>query len=534
MTLIRKEAFRVSKRIAQKKVERKRKLENRKRRIQHRLRDINWTDQPRPMFTAANIHYELADRVRALGPGGIGGMHLLARGTGLAEAIDRRLHLLKVHLPYHESDHVLNIAYNLLAGGTCLEDIELWRNDEVYLDALGAQRIPDPTTAGDFCRRFEATDVEILMNTINDVRVKVWQQQPASFLEEAVIEGDGTMAETTGECKQGMDINHKGQWGYHPLLISLANTAEPLYLVNRSGSRPSHEGAAARFDQAIALCKRAGFKRVLLRGDTDFTQAKHLDGWHGAGVRFIFGIDAMPNLINIAESLENKAWKPLHRNAKYTVKTLPRDRPVNVKEDIVREREFENIRLRSEEVAEFDYAPGRCRRSYRIVVLRKNLSIERGELALFDDVRYFFYLTNIRTMTTSSIVRSANDRCDQENLIKQLKGGARALQMPVDNLVSNWAYMVMASLAWTLKAWFALLLPERGRWKQKHRKEKATVLRMGFKRFVNAFVRVPCQVLRSGGRLVYRLLAWNPWQHVFLRGVDALCTMPTQRHPLRC
>jgi hypothetical protein len=524
----------VNKTITQKKVERKRKLVNRRRRIQYRLRDINWAPQDKPMFNAANIHYELAERVRGLGPGGIGAMHLLARRTGLAEAIDRRLHLLKVHLPYHESDHVLNMAYNLLAGGTRLEDIELWRNDEVYLDALGAQRIPDPTTAGDFCRRFEAIDVEILMNTINHVRVKVWRQQPTSFLEEAIIDGDGTMAETTGECKQGMDINHKGQWGYHPLLISLANTAEPLYVVNRRGSRPSHEGAAFRFDQAVALCKRAGFKRILLRGDTDFTQARHLDDWHSAGVRFIFGIDAMPNLVDIAESLENKAWKPLRRDAKYTVKTKPRERPVNVKEAIVRQREFENIRLQSEEVAEFDYAPGPCRRSYRIVVVRKNLSIERGELALFDDVRYLFYITNIRTKTASAIVRSANDRCNQENLIKQLKSGAHALQVPVDNLVSNWAYMVMASLAWTLKAWFALLLPERGRWKEKHSREKDSVLRMGFKRFVNTFVRVPCQVVRTGGRLVYRLLAWNPWQSVFLRGVDALCTLSARQHPLRC
>ena len=519
---------------AQSKVERQRRLQNRKRRIRRRLRDRQWADQPSPMFRANNIHYELADRVRGLGPGGIGAMHLLARRTGLVEAIDRRLHLLKVHLPYHESDHVLNIAYNLLAGGTCLEDIELWRNDEVYLDALGAQRIPDPTTAGDFCRRFEKHHIETLMNTVNNVRVKVWQQQPASFLEQAIIEGDGLMAETTGECKQGMDINYQGQWGYHPLLISLANTAEPLYIVNRSGNRPSHEGAAVRFDQAIALCKRAGFKRILLRGDTDFTQTKYLDGWHSAGVRFIFGIDAMPNLIDIAESLENKAWNPLRRDAKYLVKTVPRERPANVKQVIVQERGFENIRLVSEEVAEFDYAPGPCRRSYRIVVLRKNLSIERGELALFDEVRYFFYITNNRTMTASGIVRSANDRCNQENLIKQLKSGARALQVPVDNLLSNWAYMVMASLAWTLKAWFALLLPERGRWKEKHGDQKATVLGMGFKRFVNAFVRVPCQVVRSGGRLVYRLLAWNPWQSVFLRGVDALHTMSTWRHPLRC
>jgi len=524
----------VSTNRAQSKAERKRKLINRKRRIQWRLRDRPWADQPRPMFSAGNIHYELADRTRGLGPGGIGAMHMLARRTGLVEAIDRRLHLLKVHLPYHESDHVLNIAYNLLSGGTCLEDIELWRNDEVYLDALGAQRIPDPTTAGDFCRRFEAADVEVLMNTINDVRVKVWRQQPASFFNEAIIDGDGTMAETTGECKQGMDINHKGQWGYQPLLISLANTAEPLFLVNRSGNRPSHEGAAARFDQAIALCKRAGFKRVLLRGDTDFSQTRHLDGWHGHRVRFIFGIDAMPTLVEMAESLENESWTPLRHEPKYTVQTAPRERPANVKEAIVRSREFENIRLQSEEVAEFDYAPGSCRRSYRIVVVRKNLSVEKGDAVLFDDVRYFFYITNIRTMCASGIVRSAHERCNQENLIKQLKSGARALQMPVDNLLSNWAYMVMASLAWTLKAWFALLLPARGRWKQKHRKEKATVLSMGFKHFVNAFVRVPCQVVRTGRRLVYRLLAWNPWQPVFLRGVDALHTLSESRHPLRC
>ena len=516
------------------KAEPKQRLINRKRRIQYRLRDRVWTEQAEPMFTARNIHYELADRTRGLGPGGIGAMHLLARRTGLIEAIDRRLHPLKVHLPYHESDHVLNIAYNILAGGTCLEDIEQWRNDEVYLDALGAQRIPDPTTAGDFCRRFHAIDIEILMNTINDVRVKVWQQQPAEFLEEAIIEGDGLMAETTGRCKEGMDINYKGQWGYHPLLISLANTSEPLYLVNRRGNRPSHEGAAARFDQAIALCQRAGFKRILLRGDTDFAQTRHLDGWHGQGVRFIFGLDAMSNLVELAERLGNKAWNPPRRDPKYTVETLPRKRPTNVKEAIVRSREFKNIRLQSEEVAEFDYAPGHCRRSYRIVVVRKNLSVEKGEAMLFDDIRYFFYITNNRTMSASGIVRSANGRCNQENLIEQLENGARSLHMPVDNLVSNWAYMVMASPAWIFKAWFALLLPEAGRWKQKHRKQKTAVLRMGFKRFVNGFMRVPCQVVRTGRRLVYRLLAWNPWQHVFLRGVDALHAMSPYRYPLRC
>ena len=110
------------------------------------------------MFSAGNIDYELSGRVRAIGHGGIGLCHQLARATGLIEAIDAKLHLLKIHLPYHESDHVLNVAYNALCEGRCLEDIELRRNDETFLDGLGTERIPDPTTAGDFCRRFVSSD----------------------------------------------------------------------------------------------------------------------------------------------------------------------------------------------------------------------------------------------------------------------------------------------------------------------------------------------------------------------------------------
>jgi hypothetical protein len=438
------------------------------------------------------------------------------------------LHLLKIHKPYHESDHVLNIAYNLLCGGTRLEHLELRRNDEVYADALGAQRIPDPTTAGDFCRRFDKEDIETLMNIFNEVRVHVWRKQPTAFFRQAIIEADGTMATTTGQCKEGMDISYKGEWGYHPLVVSLANTGEPLYLVNRSGSRPSHEGAAARLDSAIDLCREAGFKRILLRGDTDFTQTKYLDGWHGNGVQFIFGLDAMPKVVDIAENLNNQAWTPLRRDPKYTVKTVLRARPRNVKEKIVRQREFENIRLVSEEVAEFDYTPGHCCRSYRVVVVRKNLTVERGETALFDDVRYFFYITNNRTMSASGVVRSANGRCNQEKLIGQLKSGAKALEMPVDNLLSNWAYMVMASLAWSLKTWYALSLPEHGRWAEKYRSEKNTVLRMEFKTFLNAFMKIPVQVVRTGRRILFRVLAWNQWLDVFLRGFEPL------HRPLRC
>src|SRR5262245_18745157 len=201
------------------------------------------------MIAVGNIHYELAQRTHGLAAGGIGAMLLVAQRTGLIADIDRHLHLLKRHLPYHESDHVLNIAFNILAGGTRIEHLELRRSDEVYLDALGAQRIPDPTTAGDFCRRFGLGDVLDLMDAVNRARLRAWAQQPAAFFEQAVIDVDGTLVATDAECKQGVDIAYDGTWGYHPLVVSLANTAEPLFLVNRSGNRPSHEMAASFIDR---------------------------------------------------------------------------------------------------------------------------------------------------------------------------------------------------------------------------------------------------------------------------------------------
>jgi len=311
-------------------------------------------------------------------------------------------------------------------------------------------------------------------------------------------------------------------------VISLANTSEPLYLVNRSGNCASSEGAARYIDRAIDLCDTAGFGNILVRGDTDFSQTRHLDRWDDRGVLFIFGINAMPNLVEITDNLPDGLWRPLLRPAGYEVKTEPRCRPVNVRERIVIEREYKNIRLSSEDVAEFEYSPVKCKKTYRIVVLRKNLSVERGEKVLFDDIRYFFYITNDHKSSRAEIVRSANQRCNQENLNEQLKNGVKAMRMPVDNLVSNWAYMVMASLAWTLKAWFALLVPAAGRWKQKHKAEKESVLRMEFKKFRNAFIQVPCQIVRTGRKILYRILSWNHWLGVFFRGLTAL------RHPLRC
>jgi hypothetical protein len=501
----------------------KRIFQERQRQIKKRLANVPGPERPVPMMTATNIHYELADHVQGLSAGGIGAIFLLAQRIDLIKEIDRNLHLLKVHLPYHESDHVLNIAFNILAGGHRIEHLELRRNDAVYLNALGAQRIPDPTTAGDFCRRFSESDVMTLIDAINQARLRVWAQQPPEFFEEATLEADGTIVPTEAECKQGADFAYDGQYGYHPLLISLANTAEPLFLFNRSGNRPSQERADLFLDKAVTLCLQAGFRKLLLRGDTKFAQTKHLDRWDAtANIRFIFGFEARDSLKARADELPADAYSFLERSPRYQIKTAPREKPERVKPEIVRERGYETIHLLEEMVAEFDYQPVACKKSYRMIVLRKRVGVDEGQMRLFEEYRYLFYITNDRKMTAEEVVFSANDRCDQENLIAQLKNGVHALTAPVDNLVSNWAYMVMGSLAWSLKAWSALLVPVSPRHQAKHKAEKRTLLRMEFATFCAAFIQMPCQIVRGGRRLIYRLLSWNPWQGVFLRLVERL------------
>ncbi len=476
-------------------------LRNRKQRIERRLRPKNWEDQPRPMLRASNLHYEMAERTAAMNCGGIGAMHLMVQRLGLVEDIDKSLELLKVHLPYHESDHVLNLAYNILAGGQRLEDIEVRRNDEVFLNGLGAERIPDPTTAGDFTRRFGPKDIETLEECFNRARLAVWKVQPAGFLQEAFVDVDGTIAQTYGECKEGMDISYKGIWGYAPLIVSLANTKEVLYLVNRSGNATSNSGSVEWIDRAVELVGEVAGS-VTIRGDTDFTHTEQLDRWDQAGRKFILGFDANPKLVGLAEALEKAAWQPFERLPKYEILTEPRPKAFRYKEQVVVKREFENKKLVGEDLAEIEYQPNKCRRKYRVIILRKNISVQKGERVLFEEVRYFFYITN-RKDQAEKIVGLANGRCDQENVIEQLKNGVNAMRMPVNDLVSNWAYMVITALAWNLKAWYGLLVPNRER--------GIELVKMEFRRFLHAILLLPCQVVRTARRVIYRVLSYNSW-----------------------
>lgn len=481
---------------------RRRKVAARHRRAGH------WGARPKPMLTSGRVGYEVAGSGDATCFGGISAVHRMVTRLGLVEQIDDKLDLLKVHLPYHESDHVLNLAYNVLCGGVRLEDIERLRHDVAYMNALGADLIPDPTTAGDFCRRFAAEDVAALMDAINAVRPRLWAGRGRDLLGPvAYIDVDGTIAPTGGKHKQGTDMSYKGIWGYAPLIVSLANTKEVLYLVNRPGNAPSHQGAAEWIDRAIGLVDPHA-ERVCLRGDTDFSLTANFDRW-AERVDFVFGMDCNKTMRSRAEALDESAWTRLERPVKHQPRTdQKREREPDHKQRIVAERGYLNLELNHEDVAEFDYQPGKCARPYRVVALRKNISRSRGEQVLFDEIRYFFYITTRTGLTAAEVVACANDRCDQENVIEQLKNGVNALRVPLYDLISNWAYMVIAALAWNIKSWFAMMLH--------HKDDRREHIGMEFRRFITAVILIPATVIRHARSITVRIIGYHPGLGRFL------------------
>jgi len=476
--------------------------------------------EQRPVFRNPRVRMEADHRGEITPYGGLATAVLLAKKLRLDEAVEKALGLLEFHLPYGESDHVLTEAYNLFVGGNCLQDIENLQRSKAVQTLLGSERIPDPTTAGDFLRRFGPLDLKGLQAAIDAARVKVWKKMPRRLRRTATIDIDSHIKEVYGECKQGADFSYTKRWAYHPLLVTLQETGECLRSINRPGNAVSADGAVETLREVFDLA-RGRFGRLFLRGDSKFCQREIVtlcnDPRYAVG--FALVKEVSPNVQNMAENLPEEAWRPYIPRPDKLVPPpsgKPRRRRTRHRRKIAQARGYRNLDTVQEWLAEVPYSLTKCAGLFRMVIKRQLIEERHGQKAFVRRHLYRFILSNIPSseMTPEEVMRFAYGRCDQENAIEQAKNGLNGFRMPTGSLLANAAYLLCAQIAWNLRAWLSLIaLPSESRpWE--------------WKRFRHAFVYVAAKIVSVAREAVVRISAYHRWARPLIRAVNRLRRMP--------
>ena len=425
--------------------------------------------------------------------GGLALAASLVRSLGIAEALNRELSLLASHRPFHESDHVLTHVYNLYAGGTCIEDIADLQTSEAIRRMLGADRIPDPTTAGDFLRRFDTDALGALDQVIDQAQEKVWKRRYGKKkAARAIVDLDSCVRPVYGDQKEGTDFTYKGSFGYHPLVISLAGTMECLRLINRSGNEASAAGSETHLRELFPMLGRR-FKQVIVRGDSAFAKQAIFDACEEAGHFFAVVSPQQSNFVRLFEALPGEQWKPYRQREEHPIRQgKRRKRGVNRRRERALSRKKRNLQLEKQWIAEIPYQPDRSEQPYRLIARYQAIEeYEQGEL--FQLARFRFILSNLPpSVSAEEVMDLTYQRCDQENLIEQLQSGVAAMRMPTGGMLSNAAFMTCARLAHNLKPWLAqLALPQE-------------TLRWEWKRFRRSFVYCAARVVHTSRQVHVR------------------------------
>lgn len=424
--------------------------------------------------------------------GGLALASALVRRLGLAQMVDKSVRLLQQHRPFHESDHVLTHVYNLFIGGSNVEDIADLQNSEPVRRMLGAQRIPDPTTAGDFLRRFKQEDIESLDSAVDEAQCAVWQERYGRKKQDlATVDMDSHIHHVYGDQKEGADFTYKGGYGYHPLVISMADTHECLRLINRPGNVPSAQGAAGQIESLEPLL-HSRFRRVLWRGDSAFSRQDIFEACERHSMYFAMVSTEQRNFEALGDAIAHSRWQAFRAHERAAGKAK-RKRRANLRSQCARKRGKRDLKLEKQWVAEIAYKPTRSQTHYRLIIRRQRIE-ESYQGELYELWRYRYVLTNLpKSYSTHEVVRLTYGRCDQENVIEQLQSGVAAMRMPTGTLLANGALLACARIAHNLKAWLAqtALPPE--------------VMRWHWKRFRRAFVYVAARVVLRARQTHVRL-----------------------------
>ncbi len=465
-----------------------------------------------PVFRHPKLRTEL-ESTDTTAMGGLSLAATLVTKLGIPKLINAGLSLLESHRPFHESDHVLTHVYNLFVGGSAIEDIADLQHSEPVRRMLGTDRIPDPSTAGDFLRRFGEEDIESLDGVIDQVHQNAWKQRWGRRKQKlGIIDVDSHVHHVYGHQKEGADFTYKGGFGYHPLVISIAGTQECLRLVNRSGNTASADGTAEHLKELVPMLK-SRFKRILVRGDSAFARQDIFDTCDANGMYFAMVSSTQKNFQGLADAIKERHWRPFRaKEDQPSGKRKKRKRGKNLRSKRARERGKRDLKLEKQWISEINYQPARSARTYRLIVRRQRIE-ESNQGELFELWRYRYVLTNLpRSESTESVIRQTYRRCDQENVIEQLQSGVAAMRMPTGSLLANHAFLLCARLAQNFKAWLAMLAlgDETMRWE--------------WKRFRKAFVYVAAKVTTSGRSWIVRLASSHRFAEDIQRGIIRLQT----------
>jgi hypothetical protein len=435
--------------------------------------------------------------------GGLVVVLALVKRVRLPQLLNDALSLLRVYKPYSEADHVLTHTFNLYLGGSTIEDIATLQQSPAIRCLLGMPRVPDPTTAGDFLRRFDQPSLTSLDLALDQAMERAWQLLPRKVRRQrktqtAKVDLDSHFKEVYGQQKEGADLNRKGVWSYHPLVVSLAGTQEVLRIRNRPGNSHDATGAVEDVGAVLPMLLRH-FGGVLVRGDAQFYQSELMDLCHEAGQHFIFVMQSSTRRVEWAEGRDEAQWQPFvpraaRRQAEAEQKKRrKRKRRKNLRRQRALERGKRDLRLVKQWVTEWRYSPGASTHTYRVVV-RRQLIEETDKTGAKQEVfRYRFAMTNLEQESATEVLDLLYERCDQENVIEQLDTGIAAFRMPCGTLRANQAWCCMARLAHNLKCWLSMLvLP-------------ADTVRWEWKRWRQAFVFVAATVVRHARRVRVRL-----------------------------
>lgn len=464
--------------------------------------ELPWPETRGRVMRHPLLHLDTDARGEVTHYGGLVLAQQFMRRFGVAQRLDQRLRLFTRHAPYYESDHVLALTYTLYADGTCLEDQGALQGSEAVRRLVGACRIPDPTTAGDFLRRFKsAEDVERLSAVIDEVQEEAWSKLPRRVRRQrrqhelALVDLDGHIKPLYGEHKEGADFSYDGRWSYQPLVVSLAGSGECLRVVNQPGSARSSDAAAGALRAVLPWVKRH-FRNAIVRGDTDFDRANVLQAAIDSAAYFAIGGRVYANRAALAQALPESAWVAFIPRARRHQSTGParQGHTPNHREHKAEQRRFRRLRTIGQWVAEIAYQPSGLDSPCRMIVRRIRIEEQDGQGALFESFRYRLVLTNLpRSYSAREIVDLTYQRCDQENVIEQFGAGIAGWRMPVAEFMGNSAWLQIARLAWNLGKWIAqLALP-------------AEVVRWEWKRFRRHFVYIAAKVLKTGRRLMVHL-----------------------------